>query len=220
MLKLTSYIPAIVCFAVAVAPAALADSPLTSTPFASAYQDVRVVRYAGDRGLDRKVFEALSDRDIPNDVRAAIVNQIGWSNEPQANAKSYLDYIARSRKTDPSRLKLSMLTAEESMALGYLLAMDNRFSPMEPIGGRGQVQQTNAISLMNDAARKAPDDFSVALIRGLIQANIDLRNNWCLVYQDVNQVLEDFSGDYNMRTEAMDIIMDYMNEYQSYCTSR
>ncbi|HBK63653.1 MAG TPA: hypothetical protein DD000_09065 [Cyanobacteria bacterium UBA11166] len=223
MLKLTSYIPAIVCFVVAAAPAALADSPLTSTPFASAYQDVRVVRYAGNNGLDRKIFEALSDPDVPNDVRAAIVNQIGWSNEPQQNAKLYLDYIARSRKTDPSRLKLSTLTAEESMALGYLLAMDNRFSPMSPIGGRGQVQQANAISLMNDAVRKAPDDFSVALIRGLIQANIDLTensDNWCLVYQDVNQVVEDFPGDYNMRTEAIDIIMEYMNSYQSYCNSR
>ena len=152
-----------------------------------------------------------------NDVRAAIVNQIGWSNEPQQNAKLYLDYIARSRKTDPSRLKLSTLTAEESMALGYLLAMDNRFSPMSPIGGRGQVQQANAISLMDVAARKAPDDFSVALIRSIIQAQIDLRINWCQVYQDVNQVVEDFPGDYNMRPEAIDIIMEYMNGYQSYC---
>jgi hypothetical protein len=45
-------------------------------------------------------------------------------------------------------------------------------------------------------------------------------DNWCTVYQDVNDVVQEFPGDINMRTEAVDIIMDYMNEYQSYCRSR
>ncbi|HBL62133.1 MAG TPA: hypothetical protein DDZ80_28140 [Cyanobacteria bacterium UBA8803] len=221
-IKITPYIPAIVCFVVAAAPAALADSPLTTTEFAVVYQDVDIVRHVTRRGLDQKVLKALSDPNVPHDVRAAIVNQIGWSNEPQQNAQLYLDYIARSRKTQPSNLKLTRLTSQEALALGYLLAMDNRFSLMSPIGGRGEVLQANALTLLDTAAAKAPDDFAVALIRSIVEAQTVFDagpDNWCEVYHTVNSTVEEFPGDRNMRPEAVDIIMDYMNSYEPYCNS-
>jgi hypothetical protein len=221
-MKIIPYIPVITCCIVAAAPAALADSPLTSTNFAVAYQDVNVVRYASKHGLDEKVFKALSDPDVPQDVRAAIVNQIGWSNNPQQNAQLYLDYVASSHRMQPSNLTLAMLTSQESMALGYLLAMDNRFSVTTPMGGSGEVQRADALSFMNAAAAKAPKDFSVALLGSLVQAHKEFAvgpDNWCSVYETVESVVDDFPGEKNMRPQAVEIIMDYIGNYQKYCTS-
>lgn len=216
------FVPAIASCIVIAAPAAWADSPLTSTNFATVYQDVDEVVYAARHRLDNKVFKDLSDPDVPHDVRAAIVNQIGWSNEPQQNATQYLDYVARSHKTQPSDLKLSVLTSEEALALGYMLAMDNRFSLMSPIGGRGEVQQANALSLLNTAVSKAPNDFSVVLIHSLIQSQYVFDSgpdNWCGVYETVNSVVQNFQGKRNMRPEAVKIIMDYIQLYQTDCGS-
>lgn len=221
-MKLIPYVPAIVCCIVATAPAALADSPLTSTDFAAAYQDVKVVQQADRNGLNERVLKALSDPKVPQDVRAAIVNQIGWSNEPQQNATIYLDYIARRKNTQPSRITLAMLTSQEAMALGYLLAMDNRFSLEQPIGGSGEVQQADSLSLLDTAVAKSPDDFSVNLIHSLVQSQYEFDRgpeNWCAVYETVQGTVEEFQGERNMRPEAVDIIMDYIGIYEDNCTN-
>lgn len=217
------YIPVALCCIVVAAPAAWADSPLTSTNFAAAYQDVDIVRYASERGLNNRVFEALSNPDIPHDVRAAIINQIGWSNEPQQNGKRYIEYIARDRSTTPSQLTIEMLTPQEALALGYLSAMDNRFSPTQPIGGSGEVQQADAFLLMDVAMNKAPNDFSVSLIRSLVQAQNAFRlgeGNWCSVYEAVNTVVTNFPGKRNMRPQAVEIVMDYIESYRDWCSPR
>lgn len=221
-MRIIPFVSAVVCCIVATAPAALADSPLTSTDFAVAYQDINLVEHTAKHGLDERVLKALSDPKVPQDVRAAIVNQIGWSNEPQQNATLYLDYIARSRKTQPSRITLAMLTPQEAMALGYLLAMDNRFLLDEPIGGSGEVQQANALSLLNAAVAKSPKDYSVALIQSLIQSHNEFRRgpaNWCAVYETVQGTVEEFPGERNMRPQAVQIIMDYIGIYEKYCTN-
>lgn len=225
-MKFELYIPAIVISVatstVLVAPTARADSPLTSTPFATAYQDVEIVRYTAESGLDDRVLVALSSPEIPNDVRAAIVNQIGWSNEPQANAQRYLEYLASQQEIDPSAMTLEMLTPEEMMALGYLLAMDRRFSLTDPIGGSGEVEQTHALELLDLALAEAPEDFSVMLIRALVQSQHEFREgpqNWCEVYQVVNSEIESFPGEPNMRPEAVNEIMDYIGLYRRECVS-
>ncbi|HEY9652984.1 MAG TPA: hypothetical protein V6C95_20175 [Coleofasciculaceae cyanobacterium] len=221
-MRLIPCIPAIIGCIVATAPAALADSPLTSTDFADAYQDVNVVQQAERNGLNERVLKALSDPKVPQDVRAAIVNEIGWSNEPQQNATIYLDYIARRHNTGPSEITLDMLTPQEAMALGYLLAMDNRFYLNQPIGGPGEVQQTDALSIVEAAVAKAPQDFSVALIHSLIQSQHEFDRgpaNWCAVYETVQGTVEEFQGARNMRPQAVDIIMDYIGIYEDNCTN-
>lgn len=208
------------CCVVFAAPAARADSPLTSTNFADAYQDVDLVRYASNRRPDERVFRALSDSNVPNDVRVAIINQIGWSNEPQQNAKQYLEYVARQHRKSPSALTIATLTSQEALSLAYLLAMDNRFSPTQPIGGSGEVQQADALLLMDVAMNKTPNDFSVALIRSLIQAQNAFQvgpDNWCAVYEGVNSVVQRASSKRNMRPEAINIVMDYIESYQDWC---
>ncbi|MEQ9235357.1 hypothetical protein [Coleofasciculus sp. E2-BRE-01] len=214
------FISIITCGIISSTPAAWADSPLTSTDFASTYQDVDSVRYASDYGLDERVFEALSNPNVPHDVRVAIINQIGWSGESQQNAKLYLEYIAARDRTTPSELTLALLTSQETVALGYLLAMDHRFSLGKPIGGFGEVEQADALTLLNAAVAKVPNDFSVALIRSLVQGQDDFRSgNWCAVYQGVSSVVYDFPTPRNMRYLAIKEIMNYIGLYQDYCIS-
>lgn len=221
-----SFVPAIVVSvatsAILVAPAALADSPLTSTPFASAYHDVEIVRYTAEWGLDDRVLAVLGSPNIPNDIRAAIVNQIGWSNEPQANAARYLAYLASQQDIKPSQMTLALLTPEETLALGYLLAMDRRFSLDAPIGGSGEVEQTNALELLDLAVAEAPRDFSIVIIRSLVQSQHQFREgpqNWCAVYQVVNSAIADFPGKRNMRPAAIQTIVDYIGIYRHECVS-
>ncbi|HIK33512.1 MAG TPA: hypothetical protein IGS17_14465 [Oscillatoriales cyanobacterium M59_W2019_021] len=225
-MKFECFVPAIVVSvatsAILVAPAALADSPLTSTPFASAYHDVEIVRYTAEWGLDDRVLAVLGSPEIPNDIRAAIVNQIGWSNEPQANAERYLAYLASQKNIEPSQMTLALLTPEETFAMGYLLAMDRRFSLNAPIGGSGEVEQTNALELLDLAVAEAPRDFSIIMIRALVQSQREFREgpkNWCAVYQVVNSAISNFSGDRNMRPEAVKTIMDYIGIYRHECVS-
>ena len=108
----------ITCCIVVTAPIVRADTTLTSTNFAVVYQDVDIVRRASQKRLDEQVFKALSNPDVPNDVRAAIINALGWSFTGQQNAKVYFGYIASTYRKKPPELTIAELTPEELFALG------------------------------------------------------------------------------------------------------
>ena len=57
-----------------------ADSPLTSTYFAASYYDYSIVSQAEvNRGLNDEIAAYLLNEDNPIDVKAAIINGIGWN---------------------------------------------------------------------------------------------------------------------------------------------
>lgn len=201
-----------------------ADTTLTSTDFAVVYQDVEIVRYASKKKIDEQVFKALSNPNVPNDVRVAIVNALGWSIEGQQNALAYLGYIASNRSKKSSELTIAELTPQETLALGYLLAMDNYGNPRRSILRReetGEVEQANAIALLDAAIAKSPKDFSVSLIRSLVKAReAQIAMDWCNVYKIVTGEIADFRGDRNMRSQAVQIVLDYINLHQEYCQQK
>jgi hypothetical protein len=212
------------CCVFLTAPSVRADSPLTSTDFATAYQDVDIVKYASEKGIDEQVFKALSNPDIPYDVRAAIVNALGWSlplnqeNAKSHNAKAYLKYIAASHNKPPSALEIAELTPEEVFSLGYLLAMDNYWNrTLVAIGGMGQVEQADALTLLDAASNKLPDNFSVALIRSLVVAQKEYLFDPCGIYKTVSGMVKDFPGKQNMRSQAVEIVMKYITPFQESC---
>jgi hypothetical protein len=197
-----------------------ADTTLTSTNFAAAYQDFDLVKSASNKNLNEQLFKALSNTNVPNDVRAAIINALGWTYEGQQNAQVYLGYIASTHNKPSSQLRISELTPQETFALGYLLAMDNYGNPktMLRLDGLGEVEQTNAITLLDEAIAKSPKDFSVLLIRSLVQGReAQIAKDWCGVYNLVNGEIANFRGERNMRSQAVQIVMDYINLYQEYC---
>ena len=56
----------------------------------------------------------------------------------------------------------------------------------------------------------------VAFITSLIDAQVYLDNDWSMIYKVVNTVLHDGSLHLDMRQEAIDNVMEYINEYQNY----
>ena len=196
---------------------AKADSPLTSTSFAEAYQDVELVRIAS-KGLTEDILKALSDPDVPDDVRAAIINALGWSVSGQQHARVYLDYIAQSRNQPLSELTIDELTPQETFSLGYLLAMDDYWN-LSPLGGKTPLEQLDAVTLLQVAVIEDPANFSLALVHSLAQAQLllDQPQRWCDIYQLVAAVNSDFVGDRQMRLQAVEQVMDYISLYQDYC---
>lgn len=207
----------ITCCIVVTAPKVRADTTLTSTNFAVVYQDVDLVRRASAKRLDEQVLKALSNPDVPNDVRAAIVNALGWSFTAQQNAKVYLGYIASTHRKKPPELTIAELTPEELFALGYMLAMDN-YSTLEPMGGLGEVALAAPLTLIDAAIAKSPKDFSIILIRSLVQARkAQIALDWCAAYKIVTGVVINFPGQRNMRSQAVEIVLNYMASHQQYC---
>lgn len=201
-------------------PKAKADSPLTSTPIANAYEDVDLVQEARINNLSENVLAALSDPNVPNDVRAAIINALGWSFEGQENAEFYLKYIARSRDQGLSELTIDELSPQETFSLGYLLAMDDYFN-LSAIGGSSPLEQLDAIAVLRAALLKEPNSFSIALVNSLAQAQTltNFPDGGCDVYQLVAAVNDNFVGDRNLRPEAVEIVIDYISLYKDYCGS-
>ena len=207
----------ITCCIVVTAPIVRADTTLTSTNFAVVYQDVDIVRRASQKRLDEQVFKALSNPDVPNDVRAAIVNALGWSFTGQQNTKVYFGYIASTYRKKPPELTIAELTPEELFALGYMLAMDN-YSTLEPMGGLGEVALAAPLTLLDAALGKSPKDFSIILIRSLVQARkAQIALDWCAAYKIVTGVVIGFPGQRNMRSQAVEIVLNYMASHQQYC---
>lgn len=197
-----------------------ADTTLTSTNFATAYQDIEIVRSASNKNINEQLFQALSNPNTPHDVRAAIINALGWTFEGQQNANAYLGYIASTRSKKSSELTIAELTPQETFALGYLLAMDNYGNPKTMLrrNGVGELEQANAIALLDAAIAKSPQDFSVTLIRSLVKGReAQIAMDWCGVYKNITGEIANFRGDRNMRSQAVQIVLDYINLYQEYC---
>ncbi len=56
-----------------------ADSPVTSTDFYTAYLDIEEVAKASEMTyIDEETALYLSDSENPIDVKAAVINAIGW----------------------------------------------------------------------------------------------------------------------------------------------
>jgi hypothetical protein len=185
-----------------------ADSPITSTDFYEAYTDVRTIRAARDSGvLTTKMARYLSSDSIPIDVKAALVNALSWKFEGKQNALLYRRYLSQKYNRPIDRLELSQLTPDEVFVLGYLTVMDDYFHPQE------------ALSIMEIARQRNPKSTTVAAISGLIKAQAAMNSDWCEVWQQFAQPVGDASLQPDLRPEAMAILLDYMEGYQSYCDS-
>ena len=74
-----------------------------------------------------------------------------------------------------------------------------------------------ASELGHQAVKKNKDkSFSVAFISSLIDAQVYLDSDWSMVHKVVADVLNDGSLHLDMRQEAIDNVMDYINLYKEY----
>lgn len=226
-------IRSILLFALLGAPvAAHADSPLTSTPFHTEYSDVpAVVRARDAQVLDDATMAALRDPAVANDVRAAIVNALGWryydGREPaRRHARTFLDYVAGAHGVPAHRLRIDDLTNEELFALGYLAAMD-RYRHLDAIGGTGGVERATPQTLLQHAARRAPGDRTITTVHALVLAQAQMErddiSNGAAVQRGFCNVWRRYTATVgapaqrDLRPPAREIVERYMSGYSSSC---
>jgi len=179
-----------------------ADSPLTSTEFYTAYLDVELVAKAREMGhIDEEMAQYLSDPANPLDIKAAVINAIGWGKP--GNTERYASLILGKTLDD---LDLDVIPPHDLFCIGYLMAMEYY----------GDVGFTPYI--LEKASLKLPDSFTVTMITALVKGQVALKdvNEWYKVWEYADEVVSDQNLVRDMRDEAVEIIMDYIALYKDY----
>ncbi|HHW49627.1 MAG TPA: hypothetical protein GXX14_13575 [Clostridiaceae bacterium] len=181
-----------------------ADSPITSTEFYVSYLDVDIVEKASEMDyIDEEIARYLSDPENPLDIKAAVINAIGWRFEEKDNAERYSGFIFGKPLGE---LDFDTVPAHDLFCIGYLMAMDNYFEP------------ERAIPLLEKACEAFPGSFTAAMINALVkaQAAMIIENKWETIWALADNVVRNKNLEMDMRPEAVDIIMDYMILFKSY----
>lgn len=185
-----------------------ADSPITSTQFHKAYRDIELVQEAKLSGtLNKRIFDYLSSPTNPIDVKAAIINALGWKLEGKNNAGLFLQFLSEKYRMilEPRNINTDILHADEVFCIGYLEAMDDYFHPEK------------SIQLLETAKKRRGDSFTVSIVLALVRAQEAMGSNWCTVWELTESVLSDKSLKQDLREEAKKIIIDYMILYRDEC---
>lgn len=188
--------------------AAWADSPLTSTHFANAYSDHPMVQMASEEmqyDIPTTLLSFLTNKNEPVDVRLAVINKIGWNFDGTTVGAQLEQYLMGRYNVKTEKKLVKKLDAGTLAVYAYAKAMSNYFDV------------TAASELGHLAVKKnKKKSFSVALISALIDAQVYLDSDWSKIHKIVANVLHDGSLHLDMRQEAIDSIMEYINLYSEY----
>lgn len=202
-------------FSLPVRPAA-ADSPLTSTDFHAHYDEAAVVSARGGR-MTTQVLNFLLGR-APTDQKAACVNALSWQRDATGNAQAFVRALEGRYRKQGRALTPSALSTDELLVLGYLVALHDYFqlAPLEK--ARGGLWAASPKELLAEAQKRAPTDFTVALVAALIAAQNTPEDDWCQVYTVVQAVLDRFpEADRNLKPAAVKAVMTYIGIYKKHC---
>jgi len=188
---------------------ALADSPLTSTPFYEVYRDVPAVAKAdSSHQLDDELCRFISNPEIPIDHRAAVINALGWNFDGQKNALVFREFLSRKYRVSAEKVD-KKLTPDESFAMGYLLALDDYFNP-EP-----------GVPYLQKARKKMSRSYTVAMVTGLVEAQAAFDSSWCQMWQFYATAELRFPEEKrDLRPAAHSIVEDYMRLYSGECANK
>ena len=182
-----------------------ADSPLTSTHFSDAYSDHPMVQMADQmmqNDITTTLLNFLANKNEPVDVRLAVINKIGWNFDGTSMGTQLGEYLMGRYGAKNEKKLIKKLDAGTLAVYAYAKAMSNYFDVKA------------ACELGHQAVKKNKNkSFSVAMASALIDAQNYLDSDWGMVYKVVADVLHDGSLHLDMRQEAIDNIMEYINLY-------
>lgn len=194
-------------FACACVPVLKADSPVTSTVFYSAYMEHEIVGYAEQSGvLDDKIAAYLLDEGNLIDVKAAVINALGWDYYGTNNSATFMDHVAKAHGTTAAKLNYASLSGSELMCMGYLKIMDNYNST------------DTALQILELARQKMSRSFTVNMIWAIADAQQKFDADWCGVWTNTAQVLNNTALVRDMKTSAIQSVVDYMILYKGSCS--
>lgn len=185
-----------------------ADSPITSTDFWKAYKDVKIVQYARDtKKLDKKIAKYLLKKRKPLAIKAAVINALSWDIEGKSLDAEFGEYLAKKYKTVPILLEFEYdkMPAGELMALGYMTVMSDYFDPAP------------SIPILKAAVEKVPESRTANMMLALAESQAAFDSDWCKVYQVVEKVRSDTELNDDLKPEAVNIIMEYIDLYKADC---
>ena len=186
--------------------AAWADSPLTSTHFAEAYSDHPMVQMACEEmqgNIPTTLLNFLANKHEPVDVRLAVINKLGWNFDGTSIGAQLGDYLIGRYGAKNEKKLIKKLDAGTLAVYAYAKAMSDYFDV------------TAACELGHQAVKKNKNkSFSVAMASALIDAQHYMDSDWSMVYKVVADVVHDGSLHLDMRQEAIDNIMEYINLYK------
>lgn len=186
--------------------ASWADSPLTSTHFADAYSDHPMVQMANEQmqgDISTTLLNFLADKHQPVDVRLAVINKIGWNFDGTSMGTQLGEYLMGRYKAKNEKKLAKKLDAGTLAVYAYAKAMSDYFN----------VKDACELGHLAVKKNKKNKSFSVAMAAALIDAQVYLDSDWSMVYKVVADVLHDGSLHLDMRQEAIDNIMEYINLY-------
>lgn len=186
--------------------AAWADSPLTSTHFAEAYSDHPMVQMACEEmqgNIPTTLLNFLANKHEPVDVRLAVINKLGWNFDGTSIGAQLDEYLMGRYGAKNEKKLIKKLDAGTLAVYAYAKAMSDYFDV------------TAACELGHQAVKKNKNkSFSVAMAAALIDAQHYMDSDWSMVYKVVADVVHDGSLHLDMRQEAIDSIMEYINLYK------
>lgn len=177
-----------------------ADSPLTSTTFYTAYEGSPTVQAALDcEGvITEDLMKFLNSKKNSIALKVAVINAIGWNFEGQGNYTRYNDFLG-------SKKGKGALKAQNLLCLAYLKAMDNYFDC------------NDALRIADEALALNPQSYTFNIIHALIKAQVLFDVSWCELWNATDIVRKNNNLTMDMNAEAIRIIFEYMDLYQSEC---
>lgn len=196
-----------------------ADSPLTSTPFWQAYEDVKQVQYAKENGLDKKVLKWLTSDGMTCDIKLAIINSFGWSS---GYTEKFENHLLDSRKglkrevfvylkdlkdeMPQETAQTKLMKTDDLVCWAYLRAMDNYDTPQYSMNG-------SFLAYWRDQK-----NMSAGVVWALLVGQQAMMSDWCSIYQAAQQFIVEAEYDTNIfREDAVNIMMEYLNLYEQDC---
>jgi hypothetical protein len=188
---------------------AKADSPLTSTEFYKAYQEVAIVKVAmGSEGkATQPILEYLDNEKNLIDIKMAVINSLGWNYDGLHNAELYYSHVNRNNTFSSIEDFTLNARPDQRLCYAYLLAMDNYFDVI------------TAASIANDviSSEKTANSYTYNMIAALINAQLAMDYDWCEVYHITNNVRQNTTLKKDFRMAAIPLIFEYMDLYAESC---
>ncbi|MEA3495638.1 MAG: hypothetical protein U9R42_06335 [Bacteroidota bacterium] len=184
-----------------------ADSPITSTYFATAYKDYKIIKKASEANglLTKKLMKYLLKKKNPIDVKMAIINELSWDIDGRTNSVIFFDFLKKERGYADKEDFLKNASGDEILCMAYLKAMDDYFDVNE------------ALVFAKKALEKNNKSYTFNIITALISAQKAFDTNWCQVYHISNNVRINKELKMDMKSKAIEIIFDYQDIYLDTC---
>lgn len=201
-----------------------ADSPITSTTFFRAYNEIPEIYSAEKEGiLNYELATFLSSTIVTIDKKMALINALGWNVEGKNNKRIYEKFLRAKYKTE--KLQLNKISADEQLCLGYLMIMDDYFHVREPL------------LIIKEARARNPKSYTYNIMYGLVLAQLSLDfgngsdttsgwdlvdykfidttySGWCNIYGILAKIEADKTLKQDFRISAKREIFSYTNSYK------